>query len=67
MKAWPIKDKVIKLMGFKRDKQNIERMQRDREIARIGNEISQNIDIICEEYKRKLVTTVHHILKSELK
>lgn len=67
MKEWRIQDKVIKLMGFKRDKDQINRMQRDREISRIGNLITHEVDIITEEYKRKIASMVHHILKDELK
>lgn len=67
MKVWPIKDKVIKLMGFKDKRDIINRMERDREIARIGNIITQEVDILTEEYKRRIATMIHHVLKDELK
>jgi hypothetical protein len=67
MKEWRITNKVIKLMGFKSDKEQINRMQRDREISRIGNMLTHQVDILTEEYKRKIASMMHHILKDELK
>lgn len=67
MRVWPIKNKVIKLMGFKESKAKITQMERDREISRIGNLITQQVDAFTEEYKRKIASIVHHILKDELK
>ena len=54
-------------MGFKESKAKITQMERDREISRIGNLITQQVDAFTEEYKRKIASIVHHILKDELK
>lgn len=67
MKVWPIKDKVIKLMGFKQKKETMSRMDKDRKIASIANQLSQEIDRATEEYKRHITRFAHHLLKDQLK
>lgn len=77
MKVWPIKNKVIQWMDIKskvinwRDikgnKDKIARMERDREIARIANLITEQMDILMHRYKKDMGHAVHHILKDELK
>lgn len=68
MKESYIKNKVTKIAGWmKRSDSTAERMEKDRKIASIGNQISQELDRATEEYKRHITRYVHHLLKDELK
>jgi hypothetical protein len=67
MKIWPIKNKVIQLAGKISGKQNIDRMERDREIARLISLIHHEIDMNLEMTGRQLKKQVLEILRTELK
>lgn len=67
MKEWHIKDKVIKLMGFKEDKEKLRRMAKNRELARIGNLLATEFEIILNDAKLKMINITQVILKEELK
>ena len=62
-----IRDKVISILDKMRGKETIDRMERDRKIARISNIITQEIDSATEKYKKHLCTFIHHTIKDELK
>lgn len=68
MKESYIKDKVIKIAGWmKRPQRTADRMERDRQIAAIANQISQELDRATEEHKRRITRFVHHLLNDQLK
>lgn len=67
MKEWKITDKVIKLMGPRKDKEQLRRLEVNREIARIGNLLAIEFEIILGEAKNKMISATQHILKQEIK
>ena len=67
MKEWHIKDKVVKLMGFKQDKDQLRRMEVNREIARVGNLLATEFEIILAQAKLRMISVTQQILKDELK
>lgn len=67
MKEWHIKDKVVKLMGFKQDKDQLRRLEVNREIARVGNLLATEFEIILAQAKIRMISVTQQILKDELK
>ncbi len=68
MKESYIKNKVTKIAGWmKRSDSTAERMERDRKIAAIANQLSQELDRSFEEHKRHITRFAHHLLKDHLK
>jgi hypothetical protein len=67
MKEWHIKDKVVKLMGFKQDKDQLRRMEVNREIARVGNLLATEFEIILAQAKLRMISVTQQILKDEIK
>ena len=67
MKEWHIKDKVVKLMGFKQDKDQLRRLEVNREIARVGNLLATEFEIILAQAKVRMISVTQQILKDELK
>jgi hypothetical protein len=67
MREWRIKDKVIKLMNFKDDKAKIKRLEVEREIARVGNLLATEFEIILAQAKLRMISVTQQILKDELK
>lgn len=67
MKERYIQNKVSSILGRLGCKRTIDRMEKDRQTAHIGNIITQEIDRATEEYKRYITKFVHTTLKEQLK
>ncbi len=67
MKEWKLPNKVIEFMAIKENKSILSRLHKNRTIASIANQLSQEMDHSFEQQKRHLTRFVHHLLKDELK
>lgn len=67
MKERYLPNKISSILGRLGCKKTIDRMESERRVASLGNQITQQIDMITERYKKEICTTVHHILKEQLK